>query len=303
MKSDSDTEVLITGASGFIGGALIDSLLADGIGVIGLSRRPEKLQRRFPGIRVVADLNEITADCTIDAVVNLAGEPILDARWSETRKRVLYDSRLDTTRQLVALIERLDTRPATLVSGSAIGFYGSHDSDRVLLEQDDGRACFAHELCRDWEAAAQQAEGLGLRVCLLRTGVVLGQGGALKRMLPPFRLGLGGPIGQGRQWMSWVHLEDMVALIRFLLDHQVLSGVFNATAPEPVTNKTFSQTLGAVLNRPAVLPVPPLMLKLILGEGATLLTEGQRVVPARLLEAGFEFRYPELKPALQSILT
>lgn len=302
MKSESQTVVLVTGASGFIGSALITALLADGVEVIGLSRQPDKLQRRFPAIRVVDDLERLASDQAIDAVVNLAGEPILDARWSEARKQRLYASRLDTTRALIRLFERLAAPPQTLISGSAIGFYGSHDSDRVLLEQDDGRACFAHELCRDWEACALEAENKGLRVCLLRTGVVLGPGGALGRMLPPFRFGLGGPIGSGRQWMSWIHLDDMVALIRFLLDHQVLRGVFNATAPEPVTNKQFSQTLGAVLHRPALLPVPPLMLRLMLGEGATLLTEGQRVMPARLLEAGFEFRYPELKAALTQIL-
>jgi len=300
-KSQAKADVLITGASGFIGSALIATLLAEGRSVIALSRSPDKLRKRFPSIRVVDSLAQISASQRLDAIVNLAGAPILDARWSKARKALLYASRLDTTNAVVALIRRLEAVPEVLISGSAIGFYGSH-GDRVLLEPDDGRPCFAHELCRDWEQAALQAESLGVRVCLVRTGVVLGRGGALQRMLLPFRLGLGGPIGGGRQWMSWIHLTDMVAVINYLLEHQVLAGVFNATAPEPVTNREFSRTLGAILNRPTVLPLPAWVLKLALGEGATLLTEGQRVIPGRVQEAGFVFRFPHLRHALKQIL-
>ncbi|HEY5717086.1 MAG TPA: TIGR01777 family oxidoreductase [Motiliproteus sp.] len=301
-KSQPELQLVITGASGFIGSALVTQLLADGNRIVALSRTPAVLRKRFPALEVVDSLDQISADRHIDAIINLAGAPILDARWSEKRKALLRNSRLHTTEAVVRLIQRLERRPEVLISGSAIGFYGSHDSDRVLLEQDDGHSGFTHELCRDWEQTAQRAEALGVRVCLLRTGVVLGAGGALARMLLPFRLGLGGPIGNGRQWMSWIHLDDMVALIRFLLVQQVLAGVFNATAPEPVTNTVFTRTLGRVLKRPTVLPMPAWVLRLALGEGATLLTEGQRVIPGRVREAGFAFQYPALEGALAAIL-
>ncbi len=295
--------LLITGASGFIGSALIHQLIADGHQVIGLSRKPARLDRLFQGqVRAVESLDEIEASESIDAIVNLAGEPILDKRWSDARKKQLYDSRMHTTAAVIELIKRLQQRPETLINGSAIGFYGSHSDDRVLSEACEGRQGFTHKLCSDWENLALDAQSLGLRVCLLRTGVVLGPGGALERMLLPFKWGLGGPIGNGRQWFSWIHLQDIVAIIRFLLEHEVLSGPFNATAPEPVTNAVFSSTLARLLKRPALLPMPTFMLQLLLGEGAELLCQGQRVAPVRLLEAGFEFRYPELEPALKAVL-
>ena len=294
---------LITGASGFIGSALIEQLLKAEHQVIGLSRKPEKLKQRFNGrIDAIGHLSDIDTDAKLDAIVNLAGEPILDRRWSEARKQQLYDSRLDTTASVISLIKRLKKPPSVLVSGSAIGFYGSQPDDRVLDEQCEGRHGFTHKLCSDWENRATEAQAYGVRVCLLRTGVVLGQGGALKRMLPPFKLALGGPIGSGRQWFSWIQLEDMVAAIRFLLDHEVLSGAFNATAPEPVTNADFSRSLGQALKRPAVLPMPSLVMRLALGEGAELLCEGQRVVPVRLQQAGFTFKYPTLPQALSASL-
>lgn len=295
--------VLITGASGFIGSALIRHLLDAEHTVIGLSRKPEPLARKFGNrIKTVADLKEISADSQIDAVVNLAGEPILDRRWSDKRKKLLYDSRLDTTAAVVDLINRLSAKPEVLVSGSAIGYYGSQPDDRMLDENSEGRNGFTHKLCADWENRALEVQRLGVRVCLLRTGVVLGHGGAMKRMLPPFKMALGGPIGNGRQWFSWIQLEDMVSVIDFLLQHQVLSGVFNATAPEPVTNAQFSKQLGKVLGRPAILPMPAFVMKMALGEGAELLCEGQRVVPVRLQQAGFEFRYPQLDKALAASL-
>ncbi|MEH6825032.1 MAG: TIGR01777 family oxidoreductase [Motiliproteus sp.] len=293
-------KILITGASGFIGTALTQHLLAAEHQVIGLSRKPELLQEKISGqFRAVKDLAAIDASEEIEAIINLAGEPILDKRWSEARKELIYNSRLDITASVIELVKRLDRPPGVLVSGSAIGFYGSHAGDRMLDERSEGRPGFTHKLCADWESKALEVQSLGVRVCLLRTGVVLGQGGALQRMLPAFKFALGGPIGSGKQWFSWVHLDDMVAIIEFLLVHEVLTGVFNATAPEPVTNAVFTQALGRALHRPALLPMPGFVLRLILGEGAELLCEGQRVVPVRLQEAGFEFAYPDIDQALK----
>jgi len=297
-------KLLITGASGFIGSALIRRLVADGHQIMGLSRSPERLLKtQTAALQVVRTLEEIDAEESIDAIINLAGEPILDKRWSDARKQLIYNSRIDTTTGLIALIKRLKTRPKVLVSGSAIGFYGSCPGDRLLDEGSEGLPGFTHQLCLDWENKALEAQSLGVRVCLLRTGVVLGQGGALQRMLLPFRLALGGPIGDGQQWFSWIHLDDMVAIIQFLLAHEVLTGPFNATAPEPVTNSVFTKALGRALHRPTLLPMPAFVLQWILGEGAELLCEGQRVLPARLLEAGFEFRHPDIDGALNQILS
>ncbi len=293
---------LVTGASGFIGSALIDKWLTEqsDYQITGLSRKPARLKRRFNGrIGTVSSLSELDADSEFEVVVNLAGEPILDRRWSEQRKQQLYDSRIGVTEQLLAALDRSGGLPRVMISGSAIGFYGSQWDDRCLNEREQGSPCFAHSLCRDWEHKALEAEPKGVRVCLLRTGVVIGNGGALARMLPPFRFGLGGPIGHGRQWMSWIDLEDMICAIDFLVRHETLAGPFNLTAPTPVTNREFSQALGKQLRRPAVITMPATAMRLLLGEGAELLVEGQRVVPERLLQAGFNFRYPQLSDSLQ----
>ncbi|MBY4677993.1 TIGR01777 family oxidoreductase [Marinobacterium arenosum] len=294
--------ILVTGGTGFIGQALINRLLDEGEEVICLSRERAKVARRFADrVRGVAALAEL-ADEPLDAVINLAGAPIADRRWSAARKQLLRDSRLQLTGQLIDWLAQRSQRPAVLISGSAIGYYGAQQGDTQLDE--NGKYCdgFTHRLCADWEAAAQRAESLGVRVCLIRTGVVLGPGGgALSKMLPPFRFGLGGRVGHGRQWFSWVHLQDEVAAILFLLRNETLAGPFNLTAPDAVRNEQFSQALGRVLKRPVWLPVPPLMVKLMLGEGAELLLEGQRVYPARLLDAGFQFHYPQLDAALQEV--
>ncbi len=297
-------KVLITGGSGFIGRALTASLLEAGDEVIVLSRAASRATQRLGAqVQVVERLESIPSNQAIDAIVNLAGAPIVGRRWSVARKQLLRESRLGTTRALLKLVERLETRPEVLVSGSAVGYYGSHENNIVLTEEaDDYRPGFSHQLCADWEARALEAESLGVRVCLLRTGIVLGRGGALAKMLPAFRLGLGGPIGSGRQWMSWIHLSDEVGIIRYLLEQQTLRGPFNACAPEAVTNAEFSRTLGLVLRRPAVLRVPAVMLELLLGEASELLVSGQRVYPRRLLDAGYSFKHPVLEPALRAAL-
>nr|WP_295376450.1 TIGR01777 family oxidoreductase [Pseudoxanthomonas sp.] len=291
--------ILLTGGTGFIGRALCARLLAGGHRLTVWSRRPALARQRLPGVAVIEDLAEAGE---IEAVVNLAGEPLVGRRWNVRQKQLIRDSRLGTTAKLIRWMTPQLRRPHVLVSGSAIGYYGPHDD--VLLDEstvpgDD----FAATLCRDWEYAAMQAEDLGLRVCRLRTGIVLGaDGGALGKMLPPFRWGLGGPMGDGRQWMSWIHREDLVSLIVWLLEQESAGGAYNGTAPEPVRNRDFARRLGRVLHRPALLPVPTPLLRLALGEAAQLMLTGQRVIPMHALVEGFRFRFPELEDALRDLL-
>ncbi len=290
-------KLLITGGTGFIGQALIPTLGHWDITV--LSRSKDKTLGRF-GNQVfwagqVPDLSDF------DAVINLAGEPIADGRWSTARKDAICQSRWQLTEQLVRAIAATPTPPRVLISGSAIGYYGSQPSDKAITEScTQPHDEFAHRVCALWEALARQAMPY-CRVCLLRTGLVLGKGGgALKKMLPAFKLGLGGPIGHGRQMMSWIHRDDMVAIIQLLLENPELCGPFNCTAPSPVTNKDFARALGQALHRPAFVPMPAPALKLMFGEMAELLFSGQKVLPQRLQEAGFVFRYPTLEPALKA---
>lgn len=292
---------LVTGATGFIGSALIDSWLEEtpDMTIYGLTRSPDKLKKQFKGkVQPLRNLSEINDEMGIEVVVNLAGEPILDKRWNEERKSTLYDSRINTTTALVGVLKALQKPPETLISGSAVGYYGNQRNDMDLIESDEAHPCFSHQLCHDWENVALLAEDIPVRVCLLRTGVVIGPGGALDKMLPPFKMGVGGPIGSGRQWMSWIDRDDMVAGINYLIAHQTLTGPFNMTAPEPVTNADFARALGAQLRRPAFFPMPGFVLRLMLGEGAELLVEGQRAVPDKLEEAGFSFQYPTIGQSL-----
>lgn len=290
--------VLITGGTGFIGGHLVNALLARGDEVVVLSRRPDSVELDAR-VGIYSELDQVRGP--VDAVVNLAGAPIADKRWTDKRKALLRESRLQTTAQLVEWLAGLESKPEVLVSGSAIGYYGSQ-GDRELDEEAEPKIDFAHQLCADWESMALRARDLGMRVCLIRTGVVLGKGGALNKMLPPFRLGLGGPLGSGRQWMSWVHIDDEVAAILHLIDHHTLEGPFNLTSPRPATNEEFSKTLAAVLGRPCIFRVPAPVMKLMMGEASDLILKGQRVVPVKLLQSGYSFRYTDLKPALTQVL-
>jgi hypothetical protein len=301
---DKRMKVLVTGGSGFIGRALVQNLIGEGHGVTVLTRSATRTSRHLgTPVQLIERLDQISPSQRIDAIVNLAGAAIVDRRWSKARKQLLRDSRLDTTGALLGLIERLERRPEVLVSGSAVGYYGSQDNDRVLTEEaDDFRPGFPHQLCADWEGGALRAEALGVRVCLVRTGLVLGKGGALRKMLPAFRLGLGGPIGSGQQWMSWVSLQDEVGIIRYLMGQHTLRGPFNACAPDAVTNARFSQALGRALRRPARLRMPAMVLELLLGEASELLLSGQRVYPKRLLDAGYRFKQPDLDQALRVAL-
>ncbi|MGH1463385.1 MAG: TIGR01777 family oxidoreductase [Neptuniibacter sp.] len=295
-------KILVTGGTGFIGQHLITNRLRGGDEIYCYTRDISKVKSIFgESVTPITDLYTI-GKIKIDAVVNLAGEPIADKRWSEGRKKLLRDSRINLTSALVEWIETLEDKPEVLISGSAIGYYGSVAGDHKLYESADVTPGFTHSLCQDWENQALKAETLGVRVCLIRTGIVLGHGGALDKMYLPFKMGLGGPIGKGNQWMSWVHIDDEVDVIEMLLTHTQLSGVFNLTAPNAVTNREFSKTLGKVLKRPAILQMPAYAIKLMLGEGAELLLEGQRVYPEKLLEIGYKFKFTELEDAMRDIV-
>jgi uncharacterized protein (TIGR01777 family) len=290
--------VLVTGASGFIGTALCRALLKRGDQVVAWVHKSEP---EVTGLERIDQLDQLEGP--IDAVVNLAGAPIADARWSDSRKALLLSSRLDTTNALINWMSQQKEPPKTLISGSAIGFYGACTSDEKITEA-SAPLCqdFSADLCQQWEAEAMRAEGLGVRVCLLRTGVVLGKGGALAKMRLPFLMGGGGPIASGKQWMPWIHLQDEVDAILHLLDRDDLSGPFNLTAPDPSRNRDFVKAYAESLKRPAFMPMPGFAVDLMLGsEASALLTEGLRVVPQRLEESGFQFTYPILENALLAV--
>jgi uncharacterized protein (TIGR01777 family) len=295
--------VLVTGATGFIGTRLVEAFAAAGHQAIVLARDPKKAAQLAPPFRLITALDQIPADTRIDAIVNLAGEPIADRPWTAARRRRLLASRLRVTRDVVRLIARLDHKPAVLVSGSAIGWYGLWQ-DETLTEFDGGKACFTHRLCEAWERAAKAAERHGVRVVRLRTGLVLGiEGGMLARLLTPFELGLGGRIGNGRQWMSWIARDDLVRLIAHVIATPPLSGPVNATAPMPVTNRELTAEIAHALRRPAMLPIPAALLRGLAGDLADeLLIGGQRVVPDKAEASGFVFRYPTLRHALSTML-
>lgn len=296
--------LLITGGSGFIGSQLVPVFVAQGYEVTVLSRNPEKTVVHFKNsVASIKDLNELDENAIFDVVINLAGQGMVDKRWSKGTKKQLRDSRIITTQNLVAYLQTVKKKPELLISGSAIGYYGNQ-RDKPLDEHAPGDSSFASNLCQDWEREAQRAEALGIRTCLLRTGVVLGKkGGALSKMLPAFRLGLGGIMGSGSQWMSWIHMDDLIGIILHLINNKDIEGAVNGTAPNPVTNRDFTSTLGRVLGRPVFLPVPALVLKLLLGEMAQeLLLSGQRVMPKKILDAGYDFLYAELDDALYEVV-
>ena len=295
--------VLLSGASGFIGSRLAHALRADGHRVVALTRRAGPDAVFWDAEQGRIDTAAL-ARALPDIVINLAGEPIAQ-RWTRDRKRRIRDSRVNGTRALATALAALPKRPKALVSGSAIGYYGAHRGDEMLEESSSSGADWLAEVARAWESATAPASDAGIRVAISRTGIVLGRdGGALERMLPPFQLGAGGRIGSGKQWMSWISLEDVARGIRFLAENAAMSGPVNLVAPEPARNEAFAQTLGAVLHRPAVVPVPEFALRLAFGRMAddTILAS-QRVLPKKLAGAGFEFRHPRLDEALRFELT
>ena len=286
-------KVLLTGASGFIGSQLTRRLESAGHRVLTVGRRAgagydwseESLAR---GVREA------------DTVIHLAGENLFAKRWSARQKEILRSSRMDGTAKLAALVAA--SKPACFISASAVGYYGPSETARFHEGSPQGQD-FLADICGEWEASTDAAAKAGVRTAIVRTGVVLGLGGgALSKMLPPFRLGLGGPLGNGRQWVSWVHIDDLVSLFLFLLENPQASGAFNGTAPQPVSMKEFAKALGRALHRPAIFPVPAPILRLALGEVADILLTGQHVEARRVRESGFQFQFKDIDSALTDIV-
>ncbi|MEI6542284.1 MAG: TIGR01777 family oxidoreductase [Methylococcales bacterium] len=296
------TKILITGGTGFIGSALTKRLLAQNYEVTVLSRHPETVGKLgLDGVDILGSLSSLTPDDNFQIVINLAGAPIFDLRWTEARKQLIRESRVNLTEQLVACMATMTVKPELLISGSAIGYYGDQ-GDTIMTEKSEVKQDFSQQLCLDWEQAAKKAEQLGVRVCLIRTGLVLGDGGLLKRMLLPFQLGLGGRLGNGKQWMSWIHLQDWLSIAERMISDNSMSGAYNATAPNPVTNTEFTKVLAKTVNRPALFPLPAGLLTVLLGEMSSLVLGSQRVLPERLQTQGYRFQYTDLAAALVQII-
>ncbi|MBU9888977.1 MAG: TIGR01777 family oxidoreductase [Candidatus Omnitrophica bacterium] len=299
-------KILIAGGTGFIGTALVSSLLARGHEPVLLSRQknaalgpsvPRYLEWDAQGAGAWAGTMEAA-----DAVINLAGEPIAGRRWTAAQKEKILKSRIETTRVLIEAMSRASSRPKVLINASAVGYYGNVPEGDVTETHPQGTG-FLAEVCGRWEEEALRADSLGIRTVILRTGVVLAKGGgALAKMLPPFRFFLGGPLGSGSQWFPWVHRDDVVRAVFFALENDVVAGPVNVTAPWPVTQRDFCATLGKVLKRPFGAAVPAFVLKVLLGEMSAVLLEGQKAIPRKLLESGYAFKFPVLKDALEEIL-
>lgn len=304
---DQPQKVLVTGATGFIGQLLVRALLADGHAVTMLTRNPEKGARTFDAVvRCIMRLDEIVPE-QIDVVVNLAGARILGPRWTAARQQVLRNSRVAFTEKLVDWMARVPHKPRLLLSASAIGYYGTQQQDdlSVLNEDAPPQAVFMSQLCQDWERAAQSARRYGVAAICMRFGLVLGKGGAFPMMALPIKLGLGGPLGGGRQTLSWIHVHDLLRGIAHLMsqpDAASLQAAYNFTAPEQPTQAQFSQAAAHQLGRPSFFPTPAAPVRLLLGEQADLLLEGQRVTPHALLNEGFVFDYPTVEKAMAVLL-
>ena len=299
--------VLITGATGLIGSAVADALLARGDEVVGLTRDVEKARPKNPTVnwhawQPTTERPPPEAFEDVDGVVNLIGEEINQRLTDEAKKRI-RESRVTAARNLIQGIKAAETKPSVFIGQSAIGYYGDRGA-KILDEESQPGEGFAAELPVEWEAAEREAENLGMRTVILRTGLVLTKhGGLLKQLLLPFKLGVGGPLGSGEQYMSWIHLDDEVGLILWALDNDQVSGVVNATAPNPVTNQEFSKALGRALDRPTVIPTPKFAVAALRGrELADTVVGGARVLPRRATDLGYEFRYTEIDPALEAAL-
>ena len=294
-------KILITGGSGLIGSNLIPILRPCDVAVYtrNVAMAEQILGHKIYFLSTLTHLDNLDE---YDVVINLAGEPIVSKKWTDTQKRKIEHSRWSITEEIVALINAGENPPELLISGSAIGFYGRQQDQVIDEDFSTPHDEFSHQLCERWESLAKKAQSDKTRVCILRTGVVITRrGGALQKMLLPFKLGLGGPIGDGTQYMSWIHLEDMLRGIAHLIANEGCEGVYNFTAPNPVTNEEFSRELSSALSRPCVFKVPKFVLRTMMGEMGDLVLYGQRVVPKRLQESGYEFIYPEISQALNCL--
>ena len=299
-------KVLVTGATGFIGTRVVKQLLAAGDEVVVLTRNVAKGAIRLGSKCEYVQWLDTSAEPPseafkgVDGVINLMGEGIADKRWDEEQKKKIYDSRIIGTRNIIGAIEKLKTtKPEVMVSASAVGIYGDR-GDEDITEASNIGDDFLANVCKDWESEAFKARDIGLRVAVIRTGVVLGRGGgALKKMLPIFKLGAGGPVGSGEQFMSWIHVDDMAAMYIEALKNKTIEGVYNGTAPYPAKNKDFTKALGKALHRPTFMPAPAFALKIVFGEMSQVLLDGQRVLPIKFKEKDFRYKYPTLEMALK----
>jgi uncharacterized protein (TIGR01777 family) len=303
-------KIAITGATGFVGSRLIEKLRDRGHQILVLTRNSAKAKKvfpnsAFPNLETIeynpkesGDWQQAISGC--DAVINLAGEPISE-RWTPQHKIEIMESRQLGTRKIVEAIKQAESKPEVLINSSAIGYYGTSET-ATFDENSASGSDFLAQVCQQWEAEAEKVKEAGVRLVIIRTGIVLGNGGALGKMVGPFKMFAGGPIGSGRQWFSWIHRDDLVNLIMEALKRSDMEGVYNGTAPNPVKMAQFCQTLGDVLHRPSWLPVPDFALELLLGDGAKVVLEGQQVLPKKTQSAGFQYQYPTLKPALTEIL-
>ena len=303
-------KIAITGATGLVGSRLVKKLNQEGHQILVFTRNPSKAQKVFPAstfsnLEIVqytpqesGEWQKSISGC--DGVVNLAGEPIAE-RWSPQHKKAIMESRQIGTRKLVEAIAMAESKPQVLVSGSAVGYYGTSETN-TFEESSSSGDDFLAQVCQNWETEAQKVTESGVRLVILRIGIVLANGGALGKMIGPFKMFAGGPIGSGRQWFSWIHRDDLVNLIYRAIQDSNMSGVYNATAPNPVRMNKLCQTLGEVMNRPSWLPVPDFVLELLLGDGAIVVLQGQQVIPKKTQATGFDYQYGELKPALADIV-
>ncbi len=301
-------KVVLAGGTGFVGGSLLSALIAEHHQVVLLTRNLEKAKHLSGNAVSVVEWDaknggdwEKSIDSS-DVVINLSGESVANKRWTDSVKQKILDSRVNSTRAIVHAISRAEKRPSLLVNASAIGIYGS-DPEKKLLETTPKGEGFLADVCDSWEKEASKAENLSIRVVKLRIGIVLGkEGGALKRMLPPFQFFLGGPLGNGLQWFPWVHRDDVVRSILYVMENNEIQGPINMAAPEPVRLKDFCKVLGKVLHRPSLFPVPIFVLRLMVGDMADMLIASQKMIPQKLKSSGFQFRYSHLEDALQAIL-
>lgn len=305
-------KVAVTGATGFVGSRLVEKLQAENHQILVLTRDPVRARRvfpanNFPNVEIQAysplqsgEWQQKISGC--DGVVNLAGAPIAESRWTPERKQEILDSRKIGTEKIVEAIAQANPKPGVLINSSAIGYYGTSETatfDETSSPSDD----FLAQVCQAWESEAEKVKNSGVRLVILRTGIVLGMGGALAKMLTPFRMFAGGPLGSGRQWFSWIHRDDLVNIILQALTQPEIAGVLNATAPEPVRMSEFCKVLGESLHRPSWLPVPDFALEMLLGDAAQVILEGQQVLPKRTQSYGITYQYPTVKQALEEILS